>query len=383
MNPSIILILSFILFFFSNVAKSNDLAPSATPAQENTKTSNLTLNQSMPSQTVGNLEFMVESWRGGTENQYIHNGIIWLSIKNDGIKPVSLNYVLGSAKITNEYGDTWQNAQTINGVGLEAGNSANVLYVIQPGKVMHVNLSLTNSTIRQNQTNGTKFNFSGTFSSYIDIGGGRLKKTHIYPVSITGFHEGPDQANQNESSNNINPAQQDAVQKETVDDLEFEVNSLQMSHDHGSLIVGSYLTVYLTIKNKGSMPVSLNYLQNSGVLTNEFSDPWFFKSVSGVGLDTGTTTSLDYVIQPGDETKATIVFSNIATQSNKSLGENFNFSATFTSYVDTGGGRLKEVHIYPVAFIGLHKSSIMKSEINDIKSVGNQLKSTFKNFFGN
>jgi hypothetical protein len=384
MNPSIILIISFILVFFSNVANSNDLVPNATPAQENTKTSNLTPNQSMPSQKVGNLEFMVESWRGGTESQYIHKGVIWLSIKNDGIKPVSLNYVLGSAKIINEYGDTWQYGESLNGVGSASGNSANVLYIVQPGKVIHMNLGLTNSTIQQNQTNGTKFNFSATFSSYIDIGGGRLKKTHIYPVSIVGFHEGPDEASQNDQNNNSNSNQQDVLQKEAVDDLEFDVNSLQMSQDQGgSVFVSSFLTVYLTIKNNGSTPVSLNYLLNSGVMVNEFSELWFFKSISGVGLDTGTTTSLDYVIQPGDETKATIVFSNMPTQSNKSLGTNFNFSATFTSYVDTGGGRLKEVHIYPVSFIGLHKSSIMKSGIDDIKSVGSQLKNTFKNFFGN
>lgn len=382
MNIPIILIISFILVFFSNIAKSNDFSTVNNPPEESANTANFPPNQPMASQKVGNLEFMVDSWRGGNDNGYVHKGVIWLSIKNDGIKPVSLNYVAESAKIVNEFGDTWQGGDFTNGVGINAGNSANVLYIIQPGKVMHANIGILNSSIQRNQTNGTKFNFSAIFSSYVDIGGGRLKKTHVYPVSIVGFHEGPDQSSVNDPTNNINSTQQDVVQKETVDDLEFKADPLQISRDQNTTMPNTYLTVFLTIKNKGTMPVSLNYLDSSGVLINQFSQSWSFISSTGIGLDNGGTTSLDYVIQPGAEIKATLRYADILPE-NQSPGNNFNFSATFTSYVDTGGGRLKEVHVYPVSFIGLHKSSLIKSGINDLKSVGSQLKNTFKNFFGN
>ena len=218
----------------------------------------------------------------------------------------------------------------------------------------------------------------------------------VFAVSLVWFQYGIVQAEDTAtmqtssseivSATNSAPPEADTVPTQTVGDLTFKITSLRISSS--STISLHTASIWMTIKNNGKTPIALNYsASDGGNFVNEFGDRWNFNSVSGVGLASSNSASMDYLVAPGGELRAVITMNNAALSPNQSNGNTFNFEAIFLSFRDIGGGRLHKDHTYPVSFVGIHESSIVsnvRDQVKDqVKGVSGQIQNALKSIFGN
>lgn len=142
-------------------------------------------------QRIGELGFRVMSLRVSERDRgrvYNSWATLALRIHNYGSKPIALNYNDRSGSFVNARGYTWAKKMdhSVRGVGIADGGSANVDYVIDAGGDMGVTIALGND-LRDGQTAGDEFDFQAVFSSYEDLGEGRVRRIRSYPVSMIGL----------------------------------------------------------------------------------------------------------------------------------------------------------------------------------------------------
>lgn len=174
---------------------------SAIAAQENTEqvgqATKETKAEKLPEVRVGELSFKVTSLRISRvkPNTYSTTDDVWatltLTITNTGKTPIALNYKGKSASFVNEHGYSWRErndlgGRAITGLPVETSNSASTDYVIDPGGELSATIPLL-ANLEPAQSTGTSFNFQAVFSSFKDMGEGRLKKVRSYPVSFLGL----------------------------------------------------------------------------------------------------------------------------------------------------------------------------------------------------
>lgn len=153
--------------------------------------------EKLPEMRVGELSFQATSLRISrvTPNKYSTEDDVWatltLTITNHGKEPIALNYKEKSASFVNEHGYSWRerndlSGRAISGLAIETRNSASTDYVVDPGGQLSATIPLFLG-LKPNQSTGTSFNFQAVFSSFKDMGEGRLKKIRSYPVSFMGL----------------------------------------------------------------------------------------------------------------------------------------------------------------------------------------------------
>ncbi len=170
----------------------------------------------------------------------------------------------------------------------------------------------------------------------------------------------------------------DPIPTQTVKNLTFKITSLR---------IGSWprtASIWITVTNNGTTPVALNYNgMHDSIFVNEYGDKWYYNSVSGVGYANASYASMDYVVPPGGELRATINMINSGIGPSQSNGNTFNFQTEFLSYRDLGGGRLQKDQLYPVSFVGIHESSIVGNAKDQVENAGGRIKNAFKSLCGN
>lgn len=155
--------------------------------------------EKLPEVRVGELSFKVTSLRISRvkPNKYASRDETWatlaLTITNHGKEPIALDYKGGSASFVNEHGYAWTerhdlSGREISGLPVEGNNQASVDYVVDPGGQLSATIPLF-SELSPNQSTGTTFNFQAVFSSFKDMGEGRLKRLRSYPVSFIGLKQ--------------------------------------------------------------------------------------------------------------------------------------------------------------------------------------------------
>lgn len=181
--------------------------------------------EKLPEVRVGALSFKVTSLLISRvkPSTYAKQDHIWatlaLTITNHGKEPIALNYKGGSASFVNEHGYAWHerhdlSGREISGLPTETNREASVDYVVDPAGQLSATIPLF-LELTPNQSTGTSFNFQAVFSSFKDMGEGRLKKVRSYPVSFHGLKKSslPEAAAQSikDGSNNIELNLKDAL----------------------------------------------------------------------------------------------------------------------------------------------------------------------------
>ena len=123
-------------------------------------------------------------------------------------------------------------------------------------------------------------------------------------------------------------------------------------------------TVVLRVRNAGSAPVVLNYLDGSWVLVDEHGHGYalgYSTQVSdrmphGITTATSRSASGTDVFEPGESRDITFVAGRGTAFREPPGGTTFNFSATFEAIGSGPGGQLRVLRTYPVVFQGVPKS---------------------------
>lgn len=141
---------------------------------------------------VGDLVFQVTSLRvSAPESDHMHFSIatISLQVRNAGDTPQSLCMEEMSARITNDLGYVWGSSafrNKVTGVCLATQSKASTDYTVAPGKTLRLQLQLP-LKMSSGQTIGGAYDFAADFSSYRNLGEGKLEIANRYPVSFVGL----------------------------------------------------------------------------------------------------------------------------------------------------------------------------------------------------
>mgnify|MGYP001567658689 CR=1 FL=1 len=113
-----------------------------------------------------------------------------LTIRNHGLKPISLTYLHESATMSDDRGYRWKDAVNTNsnstGIALTDYQGASLESVIDPAGELRVTIPLTFG-LNPGQSPGSSFDFQAAFASYEDLGQGKIRRTRQYPVSVVGL----------------------------------------------------------------------------------------------------------------------------------------------------------------------------------------------------
>lgn len=162
----------------------------ATAAQKTTQpTAEGVKAENLPEVRVGELSFKVTSLRISRYEGY-SKATLTLTITNNGKSPIALNYKNDSGIMVNEHGYTWKVPNYgggVSGLPVENGRSASTDYIIDPGSELRATLQLVLEAMKPGQTVGNEYNFQAVFTSFKDMGEGRLSRVRAYPVSFIGL----------------------------------------------------------------------------------------------------------------------------------------------------------------------------------------------------
>lgn len=169
-----------------------------------------------------------------------------------------------------------------------------------------------------------------------------------------------------------------------VGDLSFRITSLRVSQRNN--LGNSTAAAAVSIRNRGTNPVSLTYLDDSAAMTDDHGYSWkdavdVNRNTSGIALTAYNGASLETVVDPGSAIGITLPMT-FAMNDGQSPGASFDMQATFISYEDLGQGRLRRLRAYPVSFVGLQPNKAPGVPVSGAEPVGDAMKKALGSIFG-
>jgi len=146
-------------------------------------------------QQVGDLSFEVASLRVGPAKGHTprHTGVTaTIRIRNNGTSPVALNYKRRSYNVTDSrgygyalYREHYTGVAGVTGMAVSDEKRADTSGVLRPGQTQNVTFFAVRY-MRDGETTGETFDINTTFSSFEDMGQGRIRRINDFPVAFIG-----------------------------------------------------------------------------------------------------------------------------------------------------------------------------------------------------
>lgn len=314
--------------------------------------------------TDGDLTFRVTSLRVPSSQIPVYlvsaPAKIFMRVFNHGSAPVSLAYVLRKTNFVNEYNYVWTDLgnaglrsiieNTLTGLPAEYNNTSAPYSIVDPGQSIDFALPLSGGPHSSGQTAGTTFDFAAEFDSYEDLGEGRARKARTYPIAFVGLHRTDDAASAGSAQ---------LPRTVTVGDVHFELQGFEVEPGRYRGEYRAHMRIAIT--NGGKSPLALNYGFRQAQFIDDRGYPWAeepgaWPQGMPYTID-GGGPHLNDPIGPQQTRDVDLTFvlemRALGLPQDTGPGQVFDFAGEFSSWVNLGEGKAREVRCYPIAFLEL------------------------------